>query len=60
LIENVEHHVEEEENEMFPLVEDELSEEALVELAERVQKEKAKAGGGKNPVGLSSKGKKKS
>jgi iron-sulfur cluster repair protein YtfE (RIC family) len=45
LMENVEHHVEEEESEMFPLVEDEVEKEALVLLAERVEKEKAKVGG---------------
>ena len=47
LIENVEHHVEEEEDEMFPLVEDELDEETRVNLAARIEKEKAKSGGTK-------------
>ena len=42
LMENVEHHVKEEEDEMFPIVEDELSEETLVKLAEQIEKEKAK------------------
>ncbi|MEO5858870.1 MAG: hemerythrin domain-containing protein [Pyrinomonadaceae bacterium] len=41
LMENVEHHVEEEEDEMFSLVEDEVDRETLTLLAERVEKEKA-------------------
>ncbi len=41
LIENVEHHVEEEENETFSLAEDELDRETLRTLAERVETEKA-------------------
>jgi hemerythrin-like domain-containing protein len=45
LMENVEHHVEEEEDEMFPLVEDQLSGETRVTLAERIEKEKAKVTG---------------
>jgi len=58
LMENVEHHVEEEENEMFPLVEDELGEEERVDLAERIEREKARVGGEK-PAGRGSTGKKK-
>ena len=44
LIEDVEHHVEEEEGEMFPLVRDNLNEEALLSLGTRMQEEKARFG----------------
>lgn len=42
LMENVEHHVEEEEDEMFSLVEDEFDENTRLLLGDRVEKEKAK------------------
>jgi hemerythrin superfamily protein len=42
LMENVEHHVEEEEGEMFSMVEDEVDEKTRMLLAERLEKEKAK------------------
>lgn len=42
LIEDVEHHVEEEEDEMFPLVEDQVPREVLEKLAAQMEKEKAK------------------
>jgi hemerythrin superfamily protein len=44
LIEDVEHHVEDEEGEMFPLVQDNLDEEALNDLGRRMQEEKARFG----------------
>lgn len=40
LIEDVEHHVEEEENEMFPLVENAFDEDQLEELGEQLEEEK--------------------
>lgn len=49
LIENVEHHVEEEEGEMFSLVEDEVDQETLTLLAERVEKEKTSFGSKTKP-----------
>ena len=42
LMENVEHHVEEEEDEMFPMVEDQIPEETLRRLGSLMQAEKAK------------------
>jgi iron-sulfur cluster repair protein YtfE (RIC family) len=42
LIEDTRHHVKEEENEMFPLVEDQFSSEQLDALGERMESEKAK------------------
>ena len=42
LIEDVEHHVEEEEGEMFPLIENQLEETALEELGAELDAEKAK------------------
>jgi hemerythrin superfamily protein len=44
LIEDVEHHVQEEEDEMFPLVQDNFDEEALLRLGTRMQEEKARFG----------------
>ena len=44
LMENVEHHVEEEEDEMFPMVEDQIPEETLVRLGSLMQAEKVKVG----------------
>lgn len=41
LIEDVEHHVEEEEGEMFPMVEDQVEREVLVSMREEMEKEKA-------------------
>jgi iron-sulfur cluster repair protein YtfE (RIC family) len=41
VVEDVEHHVEEEEGEMFPLVEDQFSEEVLEELGAEMEAEKA-------------------
>jgi hemerythrin superfamily protein len=46
LIENVEHHVEEEEDEMFPMVEDQIDEEMLVRLGSLVEAEKTKVSKG--------------
>lgn len=40
LIEDVEHHVEEEEGEMFPMVEDQVDREVLVSMREEMEKEK--------------------
>ena len=40
LMEDVEHHVEEEEEEMFPLVEDAFDEDQLEELGEQLEDEK--------------------
>lgn len=40
LVENVEHHVEEEENEMFPLIEAQFDEDALEELGAELEEEK--------------------
>ena len=45
LIENVEHHVEEEEGEMFPLVEDQFDEDMLVRLGSLLDAEKVRIGG---------------
>lgn len=42
MMENVEHHVKEEENEMFPMVEDQIGSEKLKELGTQMQKEKEK------------------
>ena len=42
LQENVEHHVEEEENELFPKADNALSEEDLADLGERMQEEKSR------------------
>ena len=42
LIENTRHHVQEEENEMFPMVRSQYTREALEELGERMKAEKAK------------------
>ena len=42
LIEDTRHHVKEEENEMFPLVEDRLSSDQLEKLGERMEREKVK------------------
>ena len=42
LIENVEHHVQEEESEMFPLVKDQLDEQMLVRLGSLITAEKAR------------------
>lgn len=44
LIEDVEHHVEEEENEMFPLVKDQVSEDMRVRLGSLIEAEKARSG----------------
>ena len=41
IVEDVEHHVEEEEDEMFPMVEDQLSERVLEALGAAMQQEKA-------------------
>jgi hemerythrin superfamily protein len=46
LMENVEHHVEEEENDMFPLVKDQLDEEMLVRLGSLLEAEKVRYKGG--------------
>ena len=45
MMENVEHHVQEEEGEMFPLVREQLDEEMLVRLGSLMTAEKARAGG---------------
>ena len=42
LIEDVEHHVEEEEDEMFPMVEDQVPREVLEKLGNQMEKEKAR------------------
>ena len=42
LMEDVEHHVEEEEDEMFPMVEDQVPREVLEKLATQMEKEKAR------------------
>lgn len=44
LMEDVEHHVEEEENEMFPMVKDQISEEMRVRLGSLMEAEKARSG----------------
>ena len=46
LIEDVEHHVEEEEDEMFPLVEDQIDEETLLRLGALMEGEKERFAGG--------------
>jgi hemerythrin superfamily protein len=46
LMENVEHHVEEEEDEMFSLVDDQIDDETLVRLGSLLDAEKVRAGGG--------------
>jgi hemerythrin superfamily protein len=45
LMENVEHHVEEEEGDMFPLVEDQIDEPMLVRLGSLITAEKARVAG---------------
>jgi len=45
LIEDVEHHVQEEEGEMFPMVEDQLGEDKLKQLGAEMEAEKARAKG---------------
>jgi hemerythrin superfamily protein len=45
LMENVEHHVQEEEGEMFPLVREQLDEQMLVRLGSLITAEKARMGG---------------
>lgn len=63
LRENVEHHVEEEENELFPKAESALGEEEIVELGERMMAEKEKKqgrGAGKGSSSKKSGGAKKS
>jgi len=45
LMENVEHHVEEEEGEMFPLVRDQMDEQMLVRLGSLIHAEKSRARG---------------
>lgn len=45
MMENVEHHVQEEEGEMFPLVREQLDEEMLVRLGSLMTAEKARVGG---------------
>jgi hemerythrin superfamily protein len=45
LMENVEHHVEEEEDDMFPLVKDQMDEQMLVRLGSLITAEKARVGG---------------
>jgi len=42
LMEDVEHHVQEEENEMFPLVENQIGEEVLQRLGARMEAEKVR------------------
>ena len=44
LIEDVEHHVEEEEDEMFPMVRDQIPEEMRVRLGSLIEAEKARSG----------------
>ena len=46
LVENVEHHVEEEEGEMFPMVEDQIEEETRIRLGSLIEAEKSKVGKG--------------
>ena len=63
LQENVEHHVEEEENELFPKAEGALSEEDLMDLGARMQEEKSRkqrSGASKASKGSKSRGSKKS
>jgi hemerythrin superfamily protein len=50
LIEDVEHHVEEEEGEMFPLVQDQIDEETLRRLGTQMEQEKARFTGGTTRV----------
>jgi hemerythrin-like domain-containing protein len=45
LVEDVEHHVEEEEGEMFPLVEDQLDDDTLLRLGTLMQAEKQRFAG---------------
>ena len=45
LMEDVEHHVKEEENEMFPQIRDQFSDEQLNELGSRMKAEKSQASG---------------
>jgi len=45
LMENVQHHVEEEESEIFPLVEDQFDEDMLIRLGSLLDAEKARVGG---------------
>jgi len=45
MMENVEHHVEEEEDEMFPLVEDQIDEQMLIRLGSLLDAEKKRVGG---------------
>lgn len=44
LMEDIEHHVQEEEGEMFPMVEEQFDESVLEELGEQVEEEKANTG----------------
>lgn len=44
LMEDVEHHVSDEENEMFPMVEDQIDEQMLVRLGSLLEAEKARVG----------------
>ena len=46
LMENVEHHVQEEEGEMFPLVRDQMNEETLLRLGTLMEAEKVRFSGG--------------
>lgn len=55
LQENVEHHVEEEENELFPKAESALGEEELEELGQRMEAEKARKPGARSSSKKSSK-----
>jgi iron-sulfur cluster repair protein YtfE (RIC family) len=45
LMENVEHHVDEEENEMFPMVRDQIDEQMRVRIGSLLEAEKARMGG---------------
>ena len=53
LQENVEHHVDEEENELFNKADDALSEEEIEELGQRMEAEKARRQGGRTSAGKS-------
>ena len=46
MMENVEHHVQEEEGEMFPLVREQIDEQMLVRLGSLIDAEKVRVGGG--------------